>query len=56
MGIDDKEMQNGAEFLDILKQKFRKLALKYHPDRSKLEYAAMKMKRLNAAYDCLQVI
>ena len=38
---------------DELKKKYRKLALKYHPDRNKESSAAERFKEISTAYDIL---
>ena len=40
--------------LETIRRAFRKLALKYHPDRNKSPDAELKMKEINAAYDAMK--
>ncbi|ATZ18873.1 hypothetical protein ESOMN_v1c04910 [Williamsoniiplasma somnilux] len=41
---------------DDLKKQYRKLAMKYHPDKNKSESAKSKMSEINAAYDLIKKI
>lgn len=38
---------------DLIKKKYRLLALKYHPDKNKSEYATSKFQDINSAYETL---
>ena len=55
---DDKKLQ-GDNFKNLVKKNFKKLALKYHPDKQKgksedeIKAAEEKFKELNEAYEVL---
>lgn len=55
LGISDSEKElKGEEFEKVLKQKFRKLSLKYHPDKNPgNKEAEAKFKDIAEAYDVL---
>lgn len=40
--------------MDEVKKKYKKLAMKYHPDKNQDEDAEQKFKEISAAYDCIQ--
>ena len=46
------QVHPGAE-KDIIDAAYRRLALKYHPDVSRVSDAAERMKKINTAYDVL---
>ncbi len=46
------ELPSGASLEDI-KRAYRKLALKYHPDKNQAKTAEEKFKQVNAAYEYL---
>ena len=56
LGITEEEKKlTGDEFEDVLKKKFRKLSLKYHPDRNpNNKEAEAKFKDVAEAYDVLK--
>lgn len=47
--IDEKDFNNK----DLIKKKYRLLALKYHPDKNKSECATSKFQEINTAYEVL---
>ena len=45
--------ENDCDNKELIKKKYRLLALKYHPDKNKSEYATGKFQEINLAYETL---